>query len=76
MSGPLNCLGKLTLLTLSQASFLTSLDLSILIHISLQGLEILVVEKWNVTSMFKNFSHIQRDKFAILFEFTNSSFLS
>ncbi len=58
MSCTLDSFCKLSLLTFSQTSLLTSFDLTILIHISLQGLKVLVVKIWNVCSVFKNLCHL------------------
>ena len=57
MAGTLDSFCQLTLLAFGKTGLLTSLDLSVLVHIPLQGLEILVVEVWNVCSMFKNLCH-------------------
>lgn len=45
------------LFALLQTSLLARLNLTEAIHVALQGLEILVVEIWNICLVLKNLSH-------------------
>ena len=66
MSCSLDSNSQMALLTLGQARFLTRLNLTILIYIALQRLEIFVVEIRDVCPVFENFCH---GLFLVLFFF-------
>jgi len=48
---------KTALLALGKTGFLAGLDLTVLVHVTLQGLKILVVEKRDICLVLKNLCH-------------------
>jgi hypothetical protein len=57
MSSPLDSNAQTALLTLGQTGLLASFDLSVHVHVALQGLEVLVVKKCYVCAVFKDLCH-------------------